>query len=849
MNVRRARGPHNRSVHTQNHADVLPLCTLALVLLLAPVAYPQVLEGVITLPDTLGPLNGPYCLACTDDSAFPRLYVGGTVGLYPGRPPEDSGGVIVAEARTCKRLARIPTGPVKALCFVPPHNKLYVAKLNTDSVEVVDCATNQIVTAVQVAGEVPVMQYNRQNDRLYCGGGTTSVIDCSADTLLHTIPVSASVFALDSIHHKLYVGRNGPLSVIDCAADTFLATLPEIDSGSALCFNPTAKKVYAVSGDTLFAVDAHSDTVVAQLGFSEPGTLLACDPQRNRIYCVHGGSWSSVDCASDSVILTAGVGQAASFLACNVTRDRLYLTLPLASPCLCVVDATTGQGLSNVWVDGYPSGAAWCSVLDRAYCLPQRDTEPHYHQSCLLTAVSGTDDCVIGIVPLTMRACEMCVDTVHNRLHFLYTGTIGCLGTVDCGRNVVTSYVYAGLYPRVVCYNGNKNSLYFGARAYGGAPYDTIVVFDCTAESVEKRIPLSEYFETALLHPVLDKLYVLTWSYKRKCGVDALGSDDQCAPGSRDGGVDNIDIIDCNLDSLVGRIQLPGDDPKVALLAPECDRLFYMGSEHVLTIDCLGDSILADTAASLGANACYSAEERKVFTSYGSGPLYTIDMDNPAIVESLSGISGATDVQFCYVPNAHKVYWCADYFDPCPGYSVFRVVDSRANVITAMFNVPRRVTGMCLDHTGDYVYCNAQEDSVVFVLDTRVDSVVANVRVPSWPAGAPLLNARTGRIYLPQLSISNLIPVIRDSMIIGLSEKSDSRTHPACIAPTMVGRAGRLRVVAFAELYDASGRRVATLRQGPNDISRLAPGIYFVREASGVERGASRVTKVVVLRQ
>ena len=54
--------------------------------------------------------------------------------------------------------------------------------------------------------------------------------------------------------------------------------------------------------------------------------------------------------------------------------------------------------------------------------------------------------------------------------------------------------------------------------------------------------------------------------------------------------------------------------------------------------------------------------------------------------------------------------------------------------------------------------------------------------------------------------------------------------------------------LAKGELLDISGRRVMELQAGANDVSRLAPGVYFVRSASGVERDASSVCKVVVTR-
>ena len=48
-------------------------------------------------------------------------------------------------------------------------------------------------------------------------------------------------------------------------------------------------------------------------------------------------------------------------------------------------------------------------------------------------------------------------------------------------------------------------------------------------------------------------------------------------------------------------------------------------------------------------------------------------------------------------------------------------------------------------------------------------------------------------------------------------------------------------------LLDASGRRVMSLCLGPNDVSALSPGVYFVRPASGVKHQASGVVTKVVL--
>lgn len=51
-----------------------------------------------------------------------------------------------------------------------------------------------------------------------------------------------------------------------------------------------------------------------------------------------------------------------------------------------------------------------------------------------------------------------------------------------------------------------------------------------------------------------------------------------------------------------------------------------------------------------------------------------------------------------------------------------------------------------------------------------------------------------------------------------------------------------------AMLLDLSGRRVIDLHAGANDVSTLAPGVYFVCPASGGKRGAASTAKVLITR-
>ncbi|UCG42739.1 MAG: hypothetical protein JSU73_12900 [candidate division WOR-3 bacterium] len=80
--------------------------------------------------------------------------------------------------------------------------------------------------------------------------------------------------------------------------------------------------------------------------------------------------------------------------------------------------------------------------------------------------------------------------------------------------------------------------------------------------------------------------------------------------------------------------------------------------------------------------------------------------------------------------------------------------------------------------------------------------------------------------------------------IVGLA--SQGATASARLAPTLVRHTLALGGVQPALLFDIAGRRVLSLQPGPNDIRRLAPGVYFVHEPTADGRQLTAVRKVVV---
>ncbi|MFO7676067.1 MAG: hypothetical protein R6X12_07120, partial [bacterium] len=84
---------------------------------------------------------------------------------------------------------------------------------------------------------------------------------------------------------------------------------------------------------------------------------------------------------------------------------------------------------------------------------------------------------------------------------------------------------------------------------------------------------------------------------------------------------------------------------------------------------------------------------------------------------------------------------------------------------------------------------------------------------------------RSRRLYVSHLN-SRQVYVIRDEAG-GIAEEPTGAGWPVRVGASVT--AGRLRVEAAGLLLDVSGRAVARLEKGENDIRRLAPGVYFVR--------------------
>jgi DNA-binding beta-propeller fold protein YncE len=129
----------------------------------------------------------------------------------------------------------------------------------------------------------------------------------------------------------------------------------------------------------------------------------------------------------------------------------------------------------------------------------------------------------------------------------------------------------------------------------------------------------------------------------------------------------------------------------------------------------------------------------------------------------------------------------------------------------------------------------------VTVISGSGDSVLCTIAIGGSPAaivGNPVRN----RVYITD-AYTSTVTVLRD-LPVGIEEGPAAGLRARPSAASVIRGSLFLTGASRSELLDATGRCVARLQRGKNDLRALAPGVYFVRRA---EPGAD-ISRLVLTR-
>ena len=300
-----------------------------------------------------------------------------------------------------------------ALCYNPSNNKVYSANQLTNSVSVIDGATNAVLAHVAVDSFPFALCYDSKDNLIYCANrrsGTLTAIDGATDIVRATVGVGSEPVALcyDPDDNLVFCANRGSdnVSVVDGATCQVIATTGTAAAPSALCYAPAWHRVYCVAfdADTVNVIDAPTGQLVAAVPVGVSPGALCYDPQNGHVICAHNSSSTAViiDCATNGVVATLDVGSVSADLCFNALSGRVYC-----------------------------SGGA-------------------------LTVIDG--DTVVATVS-TGAVDVLCCDPENNKV-YCTSFLSGKVVVVDCAADSVVKTLTVGLGPRGLAWNPAQNRVY-----------------------------------------------------------------------------------------------------------------------------------------------------------------------------------------------------------------------------------------------------------------------------------------------------------------------------------------------------------------------------------------------------
>ncbi len=758
-----------------------PIVALLLLGCIVSFSSGQWVETTILLPDSLGGMDG-IC-AMQFHSPNHTVYVGG------------NGTLIAVDAGTYQKLARITfSGWLNFMCSSTASNKVYCASFYQQWVRVIDCATNSYVASIALDGEPREMCYVSSANKVYVACPPANVVD-----------------------------------VIDCDADSVVARIELQSAPSALCYNRTLNRIYsAQSGsDEVAVIDCSADTILRTIWVRGVEPVGVCyDSVTNYVYTANGtsGTVSVIDCAGDTLVRVVSVGQRPWNLQVG-PQGKVF----------CAGDDTVLAVIDGSETRTIPlGGGVWRSSYDPA------NSKVYYTSDYgpAVTVVDAIGDSVLAEIGAGGESNSLCYDPVDNST-WVGGGEDGVVDVIDGATERLTDTMWLGvLHPGDMCYNPVNDRLY--CRAGG------LVVIDCAANRVLKILDDGRSSGPMIWNPANNKIYL------------SNSSDNM------------LTVVDCSNDSVVATIASQGDFPEYLCCGDDGKVYVVNHVGGISVIDPSGDSVRAVLPIDDHPwTICYSRTSDKLYVGkwYGD-PVSVIDAGTDSVVATIPVLPSYYDM-VCWDQNHNKVYVfgseddsvsiidCAGdtvlrnirvttglggaysdtardriYFADANGESL-RVVNTESGTFYRSVGVGTvsALLGNGRPGSEGRVYCTDFFGEAVHVVDCSTDSVLRSIEVGVEPSGLAW-NPVHDWMYVSNYNSSS-ITVLRDMQLLGIEENrtqaASRESRPTVVRGVLFLPEASSREPQAASLLDAAGRELLQLHSGPNDVRRLAPGIYFLR--------------------
>jgi DNA-binding beta-propeller fold protein YncE len=655
------------------------------------------------------------------------------------------------------------------------------------------------------------------------------------------------------------------------------------------CYNPTMNRLYCITGRTVSVIDCTVDSIVARVTLPEQCYTLCCAPAENKVYCPMptAEEVAVIDCLGDSILSTFYTGVGQYQMLYNHLSNRLYIS-EQGDEDVTIVDCARDSVVR--WIAaGYQPGKM---------CLGTRQNRVYVADEMgdMFAIIDGAGDSLIGWRrvdwPQTEVVYDSTDDVIYAGLRYMDSLLVyDCRGDTAIGRIGIPNRdlyglawaerenrVYAANYlGRVRVWEGGTREVVTdhdlwcelsGAvwrtaadELYGAETGSGFAVIDPEQGRVVRRVPLprSEHLYVAY-NPQVDKLYcgrsqdlqgelLVVRCAERDSVVTVPGVTARADLFAFDPARprtwcawhydSTLHVLDAAADTLVRRLSL-GGTPLDVEFAPDLDRVFVAvpGERSVLIYDAAAESLVGGIDVRLARDLLYVPGWQYLCVyDQGTGHFRVFDATTG---RQLSAQLMSSSIRAMHIDgSAGKVYFGS------AGRNALFILDL-GSLQFAATGLPFDVLWLVSDAVRHRLYVGSGNGQGIGVVDTRDDRLlttldVTGVTTGTWdPVRQRLLLYRPGGSELTVVEDTTLVGV-REAPGVGIG-RGRLATHVRGVLSLQPTTGSR------SVLLDAAGRKVLDLKAGDNDVSRLSPGVYFVRTRGQGAKGEGPGEKVVITR-
>ena len=262
-----------------------------------------------------------------------------------------------------------PTG----VAVNPNTNLIYVSNFISNSLSVIDGATNTVVSTIPVNSGPHGVAVNPLTNRIYVGiyYGSVSVIDGDTNTVIDSIPAGTSAgISVNPLTNRIYVTDHAGtrIAVIDGNTNTVIDWVEDVGNlPCGIAINQVTNRIYVANygSNDVAVIDGNTNELITNVPVGNTAVGVGVNPNTNRVYAsnLYSDNLSVIDGATNVVVDTIAVGHEPNGVNVNPNTNRIYVS---NRDSVSVIDGNTNAVVATVTV-GAAHGIAVNPITNRTY--------------------------------------------------------------------------------------------------------------------------------------------------------------------------------------------------------------------------------------------------------------------------------------------------------------------------------------------------------------------------------------------------------------------------------------------------------------------------------------------------